>query len=178
MVSMTSPKVAAQASKCSRPRLLSPSGSRNRCIVYISIMVLEIGVPVAKVTPWPGCCSLEVTRLHVHVESPLGTAGLDAGDAVHLGRRFQVLEVMRLVDEDMIDAEFVEHQPVILLILGKQVLQAFVPRGLLLLDGLDEVAVGSLVAGVLAEQFVVFLDLLAGGISPGSRVTCRSARNC
>ena len=57
IVSMTSPKVAAQASKCSRPRLLSPSGSRNRCIVYISIIVLEIGVPVAKVTPWPGCCS-------------------------------------------------------------------------------------------------------------------------
>ena len=35
----------------------SPSGSRNRCIVYISTIVLEIGVPVANVTPWPGCCS-------------------------------------------------------------------------------------------------------------------------
>ena len=58
MVSMTSPKVAAHASKCSKPRLHRPSGSRNRCMVYISIMVLEIGVPVAKVTPWPGCCSL------------------------------------------------------------------------------------------------------------------------
>ena len=57
MVSTTSPKVAAQASKCSMPRLCSPSGSRNRCIVYISTMVLEIGVPVAKVTPWPGCRS-------------------------------------------------------------------------------------------------------------------------
>ena len=55
MVSTTSPKVAAQASKWSMPRLFSPSGSRKRCIVYISIIVLEIGVPVAKVTPWPGC---------------------------------------------------------------------------------------------------------------------------
>ena len=54
MVSTTSPKVAAQASKWSMPRLLGPSGSRKRCIVYISIIVLEIGVPVAKVTPWPG----------------------------------------------------------------------------------------------------------------------------
>ena len=57
MVSMTSPKVAAQASKCSMPRLFRPSGSRNRCIVYISTIVLVIGVPVAKVTPWPACCS-------------------------------------------------------------------------------------------------------------------------
>ena len=54
MVSTTSPKVAAQASKWSMPRLLSPSGSRKCCMVYISIIVLEIGVPVANVTPWPG----------------------------------------------------------------------------------------------------------------------------
>ena len=31
--------------------------SRNHCIVYISTIVLEIGVPVANVTPWPACCS-------------------------------------------------------------------------------------------------------------------------
>ena len=68
---------------------------------------------------------------------------------------------MRLVDEDVIDAEFVEDQPVILLVLGEQVFQAFLPRGFLLLDGLDEVAVGSLGAGVLAEQLVIFGDLLA-----------------
>ena len=35
----------------------SPSGSRKRCIVYISTIVLLIGVPVANVTPWPACCS-------------------------------------------------------------------------------------------------------------------------
>ena len=57
MVSTTSPKVAAHASKCSMPRDRRPSGSRKRCIVYISTMVLEIGVPVAKVTPWPLCRS-------------------------------------------------------------------------------------------------------------------------
>ena len=165
IVSMTSPKVAAQASKCSMPRLRSPSGSRNRCIVYISTIVLEIGVPVANVTPWPGCCSLEVAGLHVQVEGPFAAAGLDAGDAVHLGRRLQVLEIMGLVDEDVIDAEFVEHQPVILLVLGEQVLQPFLARGLLLLDGLDEVAVGTLGVGTgtVAEQLVVFGDLLARG---------------
>ena len=51
IVSMTSPNVAAQASKCSMPRLRKPSGSRKRCMVYISIMVFDMGVPVAKVTP-------------------------------------------------------------------------------------------------------------------------------
>ena len=142
IVSTTSPKVAAQASKCSMPRLCSPSGSRKRCIVYISTIVLEIGVPVANVTPWPGCCSSQVAGLHVEVEGPLAAAGLDAGDALHLGRRLQVLEIMRLVDEDVIDAELVEHQAVVLLVLGEQVLQPFLARGLLLLDGLDEVAVG------------------------------------
>ena len=122
-MSTTSPKVAAQASKCSMPRLFSPSGSRKRCIVYISTIVLEIGVPVAKVTPWPGCCSSQVAGFHVEVEGPLAAAGLDAGDALHLGRRLQVLEVMRLVDEDVIDAQLVEDQPVVLLVLGQQVFQ-------------------------------------------------------
>ncbi len=121
IVSMTSPKVAAQASKCSMPRLLSPSGSRKRCIVYISTIVLEIGVPVANVTPWPGMLLAQVAGLHVDIERPLGAAGLDAGDAVHLGRRFQVLEIMCLVDEDVIDAQLVEHQPVVFLLLGQQV---------------------------------------------------------
>ena len=41
------------------PAAFKPSGSRKRCIVYISTIVLEIGVPVANVTPWPGCCSLK-----------------------------------------------------------------------------------------------------------------------
>ena len=93
--------------------------------------------------PVAGVLLAQVTGFHVDVERPLAAAGLDAGDALHLGRRFQVLEIMRLVDEDVIDPEFIEHQPVILLLLGKQVLQAFRPCGLLLLDGLDEIAVGS-----------------------------------
>ena len=70
-----------------------------------------------------GMLLVQVTRLHVHVEGPLAAAGLDAGDALHLGRRLQVLEIMRLVDEDVIDAQFVEDQAVILLVLGEQVLE-------------------------------------------------------
>ena len=93
--------------------------------MYISTIVLEIGVPVANVTPWPGVLFAQVAGFHVDVECPFRAAGLDAGDAIHLGRRLQVLEIMRLVDEDVIDAEFVEDQPVILLVLGEQVFQAF-----------------------------------------------------
>ena len=110
--------------------------------------------------PVAGVLLVEVTGFHVHVEGSLGAAGLDAGDAVHLGGRLQILEIMRLVDENVIDAEFVEHQPVILLVLGKQVFQAFCSGGLLLLDGLDEIAVGSLGCRVFAKQLVVFGDLL------------------
>ena len=105
---------------------------------------------------------VQVAGLHVEVEGALGAAGLDAGDAVHLGRRLQVLEVVGLVDEDVIDAQLVEHQPVVLLVLGEQVFQALLALGLLLLDGLDEVAVGAgrVLAGPVAEQLLVFRDLL------------------
>ena len=63
----------------------------------------------------------EVSGLHVEVKRAFAAASLDAGDALHLGRRFKVLEKLRLVDEDVVDAELVEHQPVVFLLLGEQV---------------------------------------------------------
>ena len=57
--------------------------------------------------------------------------------------RLQVLEVVGLVDEEVIDAQLVEDQAVVLLVLGEQVLQPLLAVGLLLLDGLDDVAVGA-----------------------------------
>src|SRR5579859_6205493 len=68
---------------------------------------------------------------------------------------------MRLVDEDVIDTELVEDEAVILLVASEQILEAFLPRRFLFLDGLNEVAIGAPVGGVLAQQFVVFSDLLA-----------------
>ena len=55
-----------------------------------------------------GMLLVQVAGFHVQVERPLRAAGLDAGDALHLGRRLQVLEIMRLVDEDMVDPELVK----------------------------------------------------------------------
>ena len=109
----------------------------------------------------PGVLLVEVSGFHIHVEGPLRTAGLDARNSLHLGRCLQVLEIMGLVDEGVIDSQFIEHQPVIFLFFGEEVLEAFRPCGLLLLDGLDEIAVGSpLGTSMFAEQLVIFGDLL------------------
>ena len=102
--------------------------------MYISTIVLLIGVPVANVDAVAGVLLVEVAGLHVEVERPLAAAGLDARDPVHLGRRLQVLEVVGLVDEDVVDAQLVEDQPVVLLVLGQQVLELLLAAGLLLLD--------------------------------------------
>ena len=125
IVSTTSPNVAAQASKCSSPRLLQSLGVEEALHgVHLDHRVGNRraggeGHAVA------GVLLVEVTGFHVNVEGSLAAAGLDAGDALHLGRRLQVLEIMGLVDEDVIDAEFIEHQPVVFLVLGKQVFEAF-----------------------------------------------------
>ena len=67
---------------------------------------------------------------------------------------------MRLIDKNVVHTNFVKHDPIILLVLGEQVFQPFAAGGLLLLDGLDEIAVGSLGPGMFAEQLVIFRDLL------------------
>jgi hypothetical protein len=46
-----SPNVLAQASKWFRLIDTSRSCWRYRCMVYISVMLLLMGVPVAKITP-------------------------------------------------------------------------------------------------------------------------------
>ena len=60
-----------------------------------------------------GVLLVQVARLHLEVEGAFAAAGLDAGHALHLGGRFEILEVMRLVDEQLIDAELVEDQAVV-----------------------------------------------------------------
>ena len=104
--------------------------------------------------PVAGVLLVQIAGLHEEVERSFAAAGLDAGDALHLRRRFQVLVVLRLVDEHVVDAEFIEDEPVVFLVFGKQVLQPLLARGLLLLDGLDEVAVaaGGVAAGSVAQQ--------------------------
>src|SRR5205823_3651511 len=103
---------------------------------------------------------MEETGFHVKIESSLAAAGLDAGNALHLGWRLQVLEVVGLVDEDVIDGQLVKDQSVILFVLGEKVLEAFAAGGLLLLDCLDEIPVGALGRCVFAQQLVIFRNLV------------------
>ena len=53
MAVTVSPKVDAQLSKWMSAFLTSVPYCRYFCMVYISTMLLEIGVPVAKTTPRP-----------------------------------------------------------------------------------------------------------------------------
>ena len=56
-----------------------------------------------------GMLLIQVAGFHVEIESPFAAAGLDAGDALHLGRRLQVLEILRLINEDVIDAKLIKY---------------------------------------------------------------------
>ena len=89
---------------------------------------------------------VEIPGLHVEIKGPLAPPGLDAGHAVHLGRGLEVLEEVGLIDEEVIDAELVKHEAVVLLVLGQKLLEPLLAVGFLLLDGLDEVAVAASVS--------------------------------
>ena len=111
----------------------------------------------------PGVLLVEIAAFHVEVEGALRATGLDAGDALHFRRRLQVLEIVAFIDEDVVDAQLVEDQAVILLVLGQQVFQAFLALGFLLFDGLEEVALSPVacIEGAVGQQGLVFRDLLA-----------------
>ncbi len=55
---------------------------------------------------------------------------------------------MRLVDEDVVNAQLVEDEPVVFLVLGEQVFEFRLASCFLLFDGLNEIAAGA--GGVLA----------------------------
>ena len=98
--------------------------------------------------------------------------------ALHLRGRLQVLECLRFIDEQVIDAQFIEDEPIILLVLGEQLLQSYFAGGLLLLDHLDEIAVrpGRVGAGDFAKQVLVCLNLLPEKLLLVRQPTCRSAQ--
>jgi hypothetical protein len=70
---------------------------------------------------------------------------------------------MRFVDKDMIDAQFIEHQPVVFLLLGEQVGEALLTPDFLFFQGFADIAMRIAVrgTGAVAQQLVVLGDLLA-----------------
>src|SRR5712691_4578921 len=69
---------------------------------------------------------------------------------------------MSLVNEDVVHAQFVEHQAVIFFLLGQQVCEPFLTPGFLLLQGFEDVAVraGRLGCSAVAQELVIGGDLL------------------
>ena len=105
---------------------------------------------------------VEVAALHVEVKGPFAPLGLDPGHPLHLARCLQVLEILGLVNEQMVDSQFVEDQPIVLLLAGQQVLEPGFAGGLLLLEVLADVAVGFRGVGrTPAQQCFVLGDLFA-----------------
>ena len=145
--------------------------------MYISTIVFEIGRAGREADPVPLVQLAQVAGLHVEVERPLAPAGLDARHPLHLGRGFEVLEIVGLVDEEVIDPKLVEDQAVVFLVLGEELLQPLLPPGLLLLDGLDDVPVGTVRGlGAVHEELVVLGDLLPQELRLVLAATSRFAR--
>jgi hypothetical protein len=71
---------------------------------------------------------------------------------------------VRFIDEEVIDAELVEDQAVVLLALRQQVAQPFIAALLLFLEGLEDVVLAPL-AGLLGGAFgVLQQDLVLGDL--------------
>ena len=66
---------------------------------------------------------LNVTHLEKHVEGPLAGGLRQSRDAGHLRQVEQIFEVMRLVDEQAVHAEFLERQCIVFPVLGGECLQ-------------------------------------------------------
>ena len=85
-------------------------------MVNISATLLAMGVPVAKTTPRAGVHALDMEHLEEHIERPLRGGLRQTGDAGHLGDVEQVLEIVGLVHEQPVHAQFLESQSVVLLL--------------------------------------------------------------
>ena len=105
---------------------------------------------------------MEIAALHVQVESAFTSGGLNSGYPFHFGGSFEVFETHVLfTNDEVIDGQVVEHKAIILFVLGKQVFQLRLACGLLLLDGFDQVPLGSCrtLTRVVDKERVVLLDL-------------------
>ncbi len=61
---------------------------------------------------------LDVLNLEEHIECALGSGLRQTGNARHLRDVEEILELVRLVDEEPVDAKFLEGQRVVLLVVG------------------------------------------------------------
>src|SRR5207247_8983986 len=62
--------------------------------------------------------SLDVANFEEHIEGSLGRGLRQAGDASHFSDVEEVLEVLRLIDDHEINAEFLKRERVVLLLVS------------------------------------------------------------
>ena len=96
-------------------------------MVNISAMLLEIGVPVAKTTPPPpftaGCAEPSGTYRRPAREAVCGSPAM----RVIFADIKEIFEVVGFIDEQPVDAEFLEGQRVVLLVPRRQELRVAPP---------------------------------------------------
>ena len=113
MVSTTSPKVAAQASKWSMPRSTEPV----RIEVALDGIHFHHGVADGRAggegDAVAGVLLVQEARFHVEVEGPFAAAGLNTRHPFHFGRGLEILEVVTLVNVDVVNAQLVKDQAVV-----------------------------------------------------------------
>ena len=120
---------------------------------------------------------LDVAHLQKHIERPFAGGLRQSGDARHLGDVKQILEIVRLVHEQPVHAEFLKGQRVVLLVLGGERLKFGFQPLLRLFEFLHHAAIGTvrvlafdhfqLVKLLLEESFLRFArkrDALEAGV--------------
>ena len=100
---------------------------------------------------------LDMAHLEIHIESPFAGGLRQTGNARHLGDVKEIFEVVRLVHENAVHAEFLEGQRVILFVVGGQSLEFGFEPFLRLFQFLDQSAVGT--AGVFPPDHFQLVKL-------------------
>ena len=97
-------------------------------MVNISATLLAMGVPVANTTPAAAVRLIWMWRTFKNISKARSMACLrQPGDARHFGDVKQILEIVRLVHKQPVNAEFLERQRVVLLVVRRRAFQAWFP---------------------------------------------------
>ena len=114
-----------------------------------------IGVPEAKDQCPPWILHIEEAGLHIEVPGALRAVRVDAAQAGHIGGEGQFSELLRLIDDDLVDSDFGDRQQIVLA--RGQRFETFL---MTLLHPLDALAREAVLAVDLAEELFIGLQLV------------------
>ncbi len=114
-----------------------------------------IGVPEARTSARPGFFVSMKRAFSIKIPGALRTVGIDALQSRHVGGEGQLAELLRLVDDDLVDADFRDGQQIVLA--GGERFEPFLQS---LLQPLEPLARDAIVAFDLGEELLVELQLV------------------